>query len=168
MTIAYKHTNPFPSGFSPSRLDMGFDGTFEGHIVAPVWGEIIYAGLFNGWMGSHGVILHHGGPNQIGLPVPTGCLYFIEGCMPMVRSGQMVNAGERIAYPVRNPYNSIIGNIEWGVSDFGPVGQQANAYAMTLGTGSAEAREMVLNFAKWAHEVLGVPEPTSTTNAGHP
>src|SRR5215831_15946244 len=168
MTAAYNHTNPFPGGWQPGRLDMGYDGRFEGHIVAPVFGKIIYAGLFNGWMGSHGVILHHTGVNPIGKPVPTGCLFFVEGCMPMVHNGQTVRVGQNIAYAVRNPYNGIVGNIEWGVAQYGPVGFQTNAYAMALGTCTSAAKQMCLDFAAWAHDVLGVAPPSSTSNAGCP
>ena len=36
-------TNPFPGGWTPGRLDMGYDGTFKGQIVAPFSGTITYA-----------------------------------------------------------------------------------------------------------------------------
>ena len=40
-------TNPFPGGWQPSRLDMGYDGTFKNQIVAPFAGNITFLEFFN-------------------------------------------------------------------------------------------------------------------------
>lgn len=168
MTI---HKHPFPGGWFPNRLDMGYDGTFLGDIASPFDGHVIYAGVFNGWNGSHGIIIkaaHH-----IGEGVPTNCLYFTEGVRPLVTSGKRIRAGEFIAAAADSPYGNsyghgALGAIEWGVADDGPTGQQTNAYAINLGVGSAAARDMVLRFAQWAHNALGVALPSSTDHAGRP
>ncbi len=162
-------TNPFPDGWVPNRLDMGYDGTFKNKIVAPFDGTITYAGDFNGWNGSKGIIIK--ADKDVGLP--TRSLYFTEGVAPIVHSGQHVTAGTPIANTAPSPYGDSYGQgssgaIEWGVSQDGSVGSQVDTEAIALGTGSSAARQMVLDFAKWAHESLGVAPPSETGNAGSP
>lgn len=164
-----KLVNPFPGGWVPNRLDMGYDGTFKGQIVAPFTGTVTYAGLFNGWNGSLGVIIK--ADADVGLP--TRSLFFTEGVKPVVTSGQHVTAGTPIANAYPSPYGNSYGQgangaIEWGVSQDGPIGQQVDTYAIKLGTGTSAARQMVLNFATWAEQKLGLPPPSSTSNAGSP
>lgn len=165
-------TNPFPGGWIPNRLDMGYDGTFKGQIVAPCSGTITYAGNFNGWNGSYGVIIKF--DNDVGLP--TRSLFFTEGVQPIVKSGQHVNAGDAIANAYPSPYGdaygtnpAAMGEIEWGVNQDGPIGVQVDTYAIALGNsckpGSA-SQQMVLNFAKWAEQNLNVAPPSSTDHAG--
>jgi hypothetical protein len=163
-------TNPFPGGWIPNRLDMGYDGDFKGHIVAPFDGTISYAGLMVGWKGSLGVIIK--ADKDIGLP--TRSLYFIEGVKPTVNNGQHVTAGDQIADPAINPYNGSNGNIEWGVNQDGPVGRQTDTYAIALGGGnkcapSQKSRKMVLDFYKWAKQSLHVHGNTNDPScAGAP
>ncbi len=160
-------TNPFPDGWVPNRLDMGYDGTFKGHIVAPFDGTITYAGPFNGWNGSLGLIIK--ADKDVGLP--TRSLFFTEGVKPTVGSGIHVTAGTPIADPVPSPYGDAYGQgstggIEWGVSQDGPSGSQVDTYAIALGNCSDRAKSMVLEFAKWAEEKLGVDKPSATDHAG--
>lgn len=162
-------TNPFPGGWVPNRLDMGYDGTFKGQIVAPCDGTITYAGPFNGWNGSSGVIIKC--DNDIGFPVRS--LYFTEGVGPITQlQGQHVSAGTPIANPVPSPYGAYagtgtsVGAIEWGVSQDGPVGQQVDTYAVAVGFGgkcapSAQSKAMVLKFYQWAQQTLQVPGNTT-------
>jgi murein DD-endopeptidase MepM/ murein hydrolase activator NlpD len=159
-----RFVNPFPVGWQPNRLDMGYDGTFKRKIGAPFDGRIHFAGVLKGnWRGSRGVIIK---ANQgIGNGVPTDTLYFAEGITPTVKAGDRVKAGQTIATPSVNPYNGVIGNIEFGVCAQGPVGEQTDPYAET---GISNRREMVLRFADWAHRVLGVAKPSSTSDAGYP
>ena len=169
--VNYRHGHPFMGGWIPNRSDMGFDGTFHGHLFPPFDCEVIYAGLFNGWHGSHGIIIRS--HVHLGDDVPTNCLYFTEGVMPIVRSGEHVKLGHPIGVAVPSPYGNCYGTtsdgkgqIEWGVAASGSGGYQTNPYAMVLGVGSSAAREMCLRFAKWCEEVLGVRGPTQTSDAG--
>jgi murein DD-endopeptidase MepM/ murein hydrolase activator NlpD len=163
-TVAGGFANPFPNGWTPGRLDMGYDGTFKNQIVAPFDGLIIYASRsFSNW-GGYLVIQS---PSSIGLPTKT--LYFAEGIFPTVSANQSVKAGQQIAIAgTIGAQAGIPGNIEWGVAkeanQLGPI----DAYSSQLGNGSAAARAMVLQFAAWAHDKLGVAMPSSTSNAGAP
>ncbi len=155
-------TNPFPGGWAPSRLDMGYDGTFSGQVAAPCAGTITYASdSFSNWGGWIEIKL-----DQKPSTLATSTIYFAEGISPIVRSGH-VNAGDPIgnAVPNRN-WNGIVGNIEWGVAQDGSVGTPTNTYVYGQ-CGSAGAAASVFAFVQWA-ESLGVAAPTSTDNAGCP
>lgn len=163
-------TNPFPGGWTPNRLDMGYDGTFKGQIVAPFDGTVTYAGPFQGWNGSSGVIIK--ADNDVGLP--TRSLYFTEGVAPITSlQGHHVTAGTPIANATASPYGDSYGQgangaIEWGVSKDGPVGSQVDTEAVAIGTCGASAKSMVLAFAQWAQQKLGVAAPSTTDHAGCP
>lgn len=154
-------TNPFPDGWIPNRLDMGWDGTITRRIVAPFDCTVIYAGVMHGWRGSGGVIIR----SDKKLPFATNCLYFAEGITPTVASGDKVRAGHQIARPARSPYNGIIGNIEWGVAADGPNGRQTDPLAES---GIANRKQMVLQFVDWAKATLDVKGvPTDVSRAGY-
>jgi hypothetical protein len=157
--------NPFPDGWTPGRLDMGYDGTFRNRIVAPFDGLITYAAQrFSNWGGF--IVLQS--PTDIGLPTKT--LYFAEGLSPTVHTNQSVKAGQTIATPTPSVQGGA-GSIEWGVGNeahaLGPV----DPYGKTLGGGSSSAsaasRNMVLEFSAWCQSVLGLPAPSTTADAGH-
>jgi hypothetical protein len=164
-----KFTNPFPGGWIPNRLDMGYDGTFKGQIVAPFSGNITYtSNSFSNW-GGWLEIKADSKPSGL----PTSTLYFAEGIKPIVKSGH-VNAGEAIATGAPSPYGdayatnpSGIGEIEWGVALNGPNGSPTNAYVYGK-CGSAGARASVLSFSRWAQQTLKVAPPSQTSNAGCP
>lgn len=162
-------TNPFPGGWIPNRLDMGYDGTFKGKIVAPFDGVVTYAGPFTGWNGSSGVIIK--ADHDVGLP--TRSLFFTEGVAPITSlQGKHVTAGTPIANAAPSPYGdaygvgSSNGSIEWGVAEDGNVGQFVDTEAVALGNCSNAARSMVLAFSQWAQDKLGVAPPASTDHAG--
>lgn len=157
-------TNPFPNGWLPNRLDMGWDGTFKQKIVAPFPGTIMYAGVMQGWKGSKGVVIHS--DIAFGLQFSdTNTLFFTEGVSPTVKAGDHVSAGQTIARPARNPYNGIVGNIEWGVAGRAKVGVQPNAEALLVRRPS----DMVVEFYHWAKKTLHVPgQATDMSNAGYP
>lgn len=148
--------NPFGAGFATSRLDMGMDGTAK-QFLSPFAGTVVAADASNsGWQGGGYMAIKSDSP--LGLASQT--VYFAEGLAPSVSVGQHVSAGQTIATPRSNPYNGIVGNIEWGLaSDSSP--EQPLAHIIS------NPAAMVLAFAKWA-EGLGVPPPTSTGNAGFP
>jgi hypothetical protein len=161
--------NPFPNGWVPNRLDMGYDGTFSGQIVAPCSGTITYASSsFSNWGGWIELKLDRPVSN-----LPTSTLYFAEGVAPKVSSGRHVNAGDPIASPALSPYGNAYGTtpngagqIEWGVAQDGPTGSPTNTYVYGE-CGSSAATQSVFAFVKWA-ESLGVAEPATTSNAGCP
>jgi beta-N-acetylhexosaminidase len=147
--------NPFPGGWIPNRLDMGYDGTFKGQIVAPFNGIIQFAGMTQGWNGSLMVVIK--ADTNPGLP--TASLYFTEGVKPIVTSGQKVTAGTPIADPYPSPYGDAYattpdgsGQIEWGVADSNaPQGSMPNTQAVIIGfpgtcSPSTASRAMVLAF----------------------
>ena len=162
--------NPFPDGWVPTRLDMGYDGTFTNKIVSPMNGTVQYAGGTTGWQGSLMVVIK--APCNVGLP-NSQSLYFTEGIKPTVKSGQAVKAGDTIATAVSNPYNNIVGNIEWGVADDkAKQGVQPNTEALVLGINgtcspSAASKKMVLDFYAWAEKITK-GKTTSETCAGAP
>ena len=93
-------------------------------------------------------------------------LYFYEGVKPNVQAGDKVKTGAVIALPMKNPYNGVMGNIEWGVAQDRAVGQQSDAYVQHT---SQNRKDVVLGFLDWAQNVLKVPgKPTSTSGAGYP
>jgi hypothetical protein len=92
--------------------------------------------------------------------VPDKVYYLAEGISPRVRVGDIVAAGEVIASPKVNPYNGIVGNVEFGLAD---PNLPARPLAQALGAGAAQ---MVEDFAAWI-EHLGGPTPSSTGDAGH-
>jgi hypothetical protein len=162
-------TNPFPGGWIPNRLDMGYDGTFKGQIVAPFSGTVIYASTsFSNW-GGYMEIKADKKPSGL----PSSTIYFAEGIKPLVNSGH-VNAGQPIAAGAPSPFRDAygtdpggVGEIEWGVAQDGPSGSPTNTYVYGQ-CGSASARTSVLNFSKWAQETLHLPPPSQTSNAGCP
>lgn len=156
------YTNPFPGGWQPTRLDMGYDGTFSGQIVAPFSGTITYASTsFSNWGGY--VELKASGT----IPgLTTDTLYFAEGLAPLVSNGQQVNAGTPIARPVPSIWNGITGNIEWGCAQSGKIGSPTDPLAEPGNL--SDPRQMVLNFAAWTHDTLGVAHPATTDHAGYP
>lgn len=167
-----KIVDPFPGGWTPNRLDMGYDGTFHGQIVAPFDGTIQYAGGTNGWNGSYMVVIK--ASSNVGLP-NSQSLYFTEGVKPLVKNGATVTAGTPIADAYPSPYGNVyhttsngLGQIEWGVADGGaPTGQQPNAEAVVLGfkgkcLPSAASKTMVLAFYNWAQTSANVPGKTTT------
>lgn len=156
-------TNPFPDGWQPNRLDMGYDGTFTTKIVAPFSGTIIYAAnSFSNWGGYIEIKA-----DQTPSGLPTSTLYFAEGVGVVVGAGTHVTAGQEIAKPVPSVWNGILGNIEWGIAQEGPVGSPTNTYVYGK-CGSAGAKSDVLNFASWAEKSLHVAPPSQTSNAGCP
>lgn len=162
--------SPFPGGWIPNRLDMGFDGTFSGHIVAPFDGIVTYTTDFNAsWRG--GIVQIKADKKPRGMWTDT--LYFAEGLRPLVGSGVRVKMGEPIAEEAPsgwgNPYGTTAdgrGQIEWGLAAHGVVGAYVNTYAIELGLGSWSAKVMVLAFAAWAKS-LGLRGPTSIFSAGN-
>jgi hypothetical protein len=158
------YTNPFPGGWEPNRLDMGYDGTFKGKIVAPFSGKIVYAATGVATWG--GYIEIQADQKPAGLPTST--LYFAEGVGPLVRTGQHVNVGQPIAQAVPNSiYNGIVGNIEFGVSENGP--GYVDAYSIALGGGhcpdwTKKSQAMVLSFYQWVITTLHVPGKSNDTS----
>jgi hypothetical protein len=154
-------TNPFPGGWEPNRLDMGYDGTFKGQIVAPFAGTVTFAAdSFSNW---GGYMELKADTTISGLPVSV--LYFAEGIKPVVTSGH-VDAGTPIADPVPSPWNGISGNIEWGLAKDGP-GWPTDTYVFGQ-CGSSGAQSAVLGFSQWAQNTLKVAPPSETDHAGCP
>jgi len=164
------YANPFPGGWIPNRLDMGWDGTFSGHIVAPFDGTITYNSYIGGDNPWGGYVVIKADSNVPGLP--TRSLYFAEGLDGVIAAGAKVKAGDVIARAAKSPYGDPYGThsdgqIEWGVAVDSPVGVYSKPYAQQLGLGSDAAARMVKNFIGWAHQSLGVPgNPTSSSDAG--
>jgi biotin carboxyl carrier protein len=158
--------HPFPNGWQPGRLDMGYDGTFTHQIVAPFEGTILYATRsFSNWGG----YMNLQAPKSVGLPTRT--LYFAEGLFPTVHAGQHVKAGQQIALAgTIGAQAGVPGNIEWGVADEGSGLGECEPYGTQLGgstSASAASRAMVLNFSKWVQSKLNVAGPATTGDAGH-
>lgn len=161
------YANPFPGGWEPNRLDMGYDGTFKGQIHAPFAGKIVYA---TSYVATWGGYIELQAPQTLpGLPSAT--LYFAEGVGPLVHTGDTVKVGQPIAQAIPNfVYNGIVGNIEFGVSDNGP--GYVDTYCLgTLHCGGCPntangSNAMVLNFAKWVEKNLHVAPPSATNDAG--
>lgn len=142
--------NPVP-GSVGSRLDQGFDVTGR-RFLAPFAGTVVAATPSDpGWAGGGLVAIANAlDPAQI--------VYFAEGLAPSVSVGQTVTAGESIATPATNPYNGILGNIEFGPAN------PANP-SQPLAQVVSDARALVENF--YAHvRSIGGPKATSTSLAG--
>lgn len=165
--------NPFPGGWIPNRLDMGWDGTFKGDkLLAPFDGTLTFASYIGGsspWGGYVVIKAHNKVPG-----LPTHSLYFAEGLAAVLPAGAKVKAGDVIARAAKSPYGDPygthgFGQIEWGVAEDASVGQYSRPYAQRLGLGSTGAARMVKSFVSWAHTHLGINgNPTSTGNAGRP
>jgi Transglycosylase SLT domain len=159
--------NPFPLGWVPNRLDMGYDGTFTGAILAPFAGTITYAARsFSNWGGY--VELKADKPIP-GLPSDT--LYFAEGLAPSVKTGEHVGAGQLIAVPAHSPYGDAYntttggaGQIEWGLASPGLVGSPTNPL---VETGISHPAAVVIGFAIWVVKNLDLAPPSQVSNAGY-
>jgi Transglycosylase SLT domain len=157
--------NPFPLGWVPNRLDMGYDGTFTGAILAPFSGTITYAAhSFSNWGGWVELKADHVIP---GLASDT--LYFAEGLAPAVKTGEHVTAGQLIAVPAPSPYGDAYnttsggsGQIEWGLASPGLPGTPTDPLATTV----SRPVDMVIGFALWVVKNLGLTPPSQTNNAG--
>lgn len=152
---------PFPGGWSPGRLDMGYDGTFTGQIVAPFSGTITYASSdFSNWGGYVELKSDSGQIADLG----TDTLYFAEGLVPLVKSGSHVSAGSPIARAAASRFNGIVGNIEWGPAQSGSSGAPTDPLAKAV----SDPRQMVLTFSQWVQSALGLAPPATTDHAGSP
>jgi lysophospholipase L1-like esterase len=155
--------NPFPKGWEPGRLDMGYDGTFKDVLVAPFAGTITYASnSFSNW-GGYVELKAHGPVNGL----PTQTLFFAEGLVPVAQAGQDVSAGQLIALPTPSRWNGTNGNIEWGVAQDLPSGVKTGV-TDTYAKVASDPRQMVLSFAQWAVQTLHLPPPSKTDQAGYP
>lgn len=145
-----KSVNPVP-GAAVSRLDQGIDATAK-TFVSPWAGKVVYATANDpGWKGG-GYVAVQSTEN------PNFVYYLAEGITNVVKVGDMVTAGQTIAYPVANPYNGIVGNVEFGRANPASPGQP-------LAQVTSNAKQMVLDFSSW-FQSLGGAAPTSTSNAG--
>ena len=159
-TVSGQYTNPFPKGWQPSRLDMGYDGTFKGQIVAPFSGTITFAAdSFSNWGGYVEIKADQKIPD-----LPSSTFYFAEGISKVVSNGQHVTAGEPIAIAVPSIWNGITGNIEFGLAKEGVVGSPTDPLAET---GISNPKQMVLDFVAWVEKNLNPAKPTSTGHAGY-
>ena len=151
---------PFPQGWTPNRLDAGYDGDFKGQIAAPFSGTITYASRsFSNWGGY--LELKADGGTIPGLRTDT--LYFAEGLFPTVTAGQHVTAGQQIAVPgTVGAQRGVPGNIEWGPAIPGSVGTPTDPLVHAVSDPAA----MVISFADWAVKTLGVAPPSQTSHAG--
>lgn len=158
--------SPFPLGWVPNRLDMGYDGTFTGAIVAPFSGTITFAARsFSNWGGYIELKADH--------PIPglqSDTLYFAEGLAPAAKTGQHVAAGQVIAVAAPSPYGdayattaSGAGQIEWGLASPGVLGTPTNPLAES----ESRPANMVINFALWVIKNLGLTPPSQTNHAGY-
>ncbi len=161
-------TNPFPGGWTPYRLDMGYDGTFKGQIVSPVSGKILIASASCANWGGY-IAVQADTPTIAGLA--SNVFYFSEGVAPLVTAGQHVSAGAPIAATAPSPFGDPyatggLGEIEWGLSNTSQ--SQAPSSCGTLAESGAvpDPRAMVLQFSQWAQTVLHLPPPTETIKAG--
>lgn len=156
-TAAPGYAYPFPGGWTPGRLDQGYDGTFSGNLVSPISGVVTYASQsFENW-GGYLEIRTSDGSDIPGLATST--LYFAEGLFPTVTAGQSVSAGQTIATAgTIGAQAAIPGNIEWGAAKPASVGTPTDP----LEAGA----QAVLTFAQWAETELGLAPPSSTDHAG--
>jgi hypothetical protein len=160
--------DPFPGGWIPNRLDMGYDGTFKGVVVAPFSGTITYAARsFSNWGGYVEIRADHRIKD-----LSTSTFYFAEGLNPLFPAGKHVSAGTPIATPASSPWGNAYnttgrgqGQIEWGLALPGPTGVPTNPVAES---GISNPARTVKAFAIWLVERLGIRPPASTNNAGYP
>ncbi|HEY4964264.1 MAG TPA: hypothetical protein VIH90_06220 [Candidatus Saccharimonadales bacterium] len=161
-------TNPFPDGWTPNRLDMGYDGAFKTEIVAPCSGTMSYVDADTdhssngGWEGAYFTLKCSQQPNGI----PTDTFYFAEGVSPTVTQGQTVTTGQQIGVPGWTGYSEGAGGIEWGLA---VSNVPRETYAASLGNSDSPGSPsnlFVLSFAKWAEQNLNVAPPSQTNHAG--
>jgi hypothetical protein len=141
-------TNPFPGGVG-TWLDQGIDLTSK-KFLAPVSGTVVVANQTDpGWRGGgYLAIKDSADPNRV--------YYMAEGISPTVRVGQQVQAGDSVAIARANPYNMVVGNIEFGRAN---PANPAQPLAQVISNPAA----MVKNMVAW---LKGLGGPTAT--AGHP
>lgn len=143
--------NPLP-GATASRLDQGIDATGR-TFLAPWAGHVVAANAHSsGWKGGGYIAIQSNSH-------PDKVFYLAEGIAPIVGIGEKVTAGQRIAYPVANPYNGVIGNVEAGLAD-----PQFPTRPLAQAVSSPENE--VLNFYDWLLHIGG-PKAISTSGAGH-
>jgi hypothetical protein len=145
-------TDPFP-GATASRLDQGIDVTAK-TFLSPFAGVVKVATSSDpGWAGGGYVAIQSlANPHQV--------VYFAEGLTPSVKVGERVSAGQQIAQPATNPYNGIVGNIEFGPANPSNPGQPfAQVASNPVG--------VVQSFYQWLLK-LGGPKSPQTSNAGYP
>lgn len=167
-------TNPFPDGWTPGRLDMGYDGTFKNRIVSPCSGTMAYVNpddnhdYNGGWNGAWFAV-------KCDQSIPgfaSNIFYFTEGVYPTVTQGQTVSAGQQIGKPGWTGYQEGPGGIEWGLADPDALSNELTlasklgAQQCDKGGATAQSKAMVLSFAQWVHQNLNVAKPASTNDAG--
>jgi hypothetical protein len=160
-------SNPFPNGWVPNRLDMGYDGHFTKQIVAPCSGTMSYVDAdsdhsYNGgWNGAYFVLKC----SQTISGIPSSSFYFAEGVSPTVSQGQSVNAGQQIGKPGWTGYTEGPGGIEWGLTSSTPMETLAASLGNSCVVGSA-SQKMVMGFSQWFQQALRVAPPATTDHAG--
>ncbi|MGH7238101.1 MAG: phage tail tip lysozyme, partial [Candidatus Saccharimonadales bacterium] len=150
-TLAGGLANPFPGGWKPGRLDMGYDGHFTGEIVSPCNGTMTYVdtdsnhGSNGGWEGAYYVVTC-----SSTIPgLPSSSFNFAEGTTPTVTQGQSVQAGQQIGRQGWTGYNEGPGGIEWGLAEASIPRQTVAAALGNSCSAGSQSRQMVLNFSKW-------------------
>jgi hypothetical protein len=167
-TTAGGLTNPFPGGWVPNRLDMGYDGTFKSQIVSPCGGTMLYSypdtghDANGGWNGAYFVVQC----SQTISGLPSNAFYFAEGVSPTVPQGQPVTAGQQIGVPGWTGFGEGPGGIEWGLANPATPRETWAAHLGDSCSSGSPSQTFVLSFAKWVEQNLSVAPPLSTDNAG--
>jgi hypothetical protein len=108
------YTNPV-GNWSPSRIDMGVDGTLAGSYVAPADSIIIDAETSDpGWAGG-GYI----SGRIVSGPLKGKIWYVAEGIAPVVHPGAKVGAGTTVGRPAVSPYGNSYGKGAVGAIETG-------------------------------------------------
>lgn len=96
-------SNPIGSGLTPERIDMGVDFGGAGQLYALGHGiitSVFPLGGSSGWPSG----------GWVGLKLDDGReMYYAEGVAPLVRPGQVVNAGDHIANAIGGPNGIEVG-----------------------------------------------------------
>ncbi len=158
--------NPFPDGWIPGRLDMGYDGTFTKKIVSPCDGKVIYKIYSSGphsWEGYYFVVQC----SQSIPDLPSNAFFFAEGLTPTINQNQQVTANQQIAVTGPTGFSEGPGGIEWGLADpKNPGNALAESGVNGMSNCSSASATMVNNFAKWVEQNLKVAKPSTTDHAG--
>ena len=160
------YTNPVP-GASTGRIDQGVDYTLSSSgFLAPGKSQILIANANDSGWGGGGYIA----AKLLDGPLAGDVYYVAEGVKPVVKAGDIVQAGQQLVTRVTNPFNGTLGNIEAGWANPNnpgqPIAQTLSGYSGDQSSQALTAGYAFSNFVTALGGIAGQFQGAGASLAG--